>query len=89
MTLPTISKLLNEREVEYGKAWKLTGLMMVPARSLYHNLLSDYPAYAYPWVAILCKLCRALVSPTKVDHWRDIAGYAQLVIYDLTKEKEQ
>jgi hypothetical protein len=40
----------------------------------------------YYWVMILAKLGRALASPTKEDHWRDVIGYAQLaigVLHDL------
>jgi len=39
--------------------------------------------FGYNWIQMLGKLCRILFSPNKIDHWRDIAGYAELVVREM------
>jgi hypothetical protein len=37
---------------------------------------------------IACKIARILSGdPDEIEHWRDIAGYAQLVVRELEAEK--
>jgi hypothetical protein len=76
-----IQTLLARRGEEYGMAWKITGEMAK------HVNLHEVTAagYLYPWITMLCKLVRATVSPRNPDHWRDIAGYATLVLNDLAE----
>ena len=79
----SIEKLLNERQKTHGEAWHLTGRVL---GMLYLNLvviMTQFPEYAFAWIMILNKLVRALQAPDEIDHWRDIAGYAQLVVNNL------
>ena len=48
----------------------------------------DGIAYGYIW-DIVNKLSRIAVTPTHVDSWRDIAGYATLVRDQLIKESPE
>jgi len=43
--------------------------------------------YFFNWMMILNKLIRALYTPNDPDHWKDIAGYATLVMNDIVKEE--
>lgn len=74
--------LLQQRGAEYSDAWILTTeVVEVITRThpnLIKSLVNDGP-YLLSWITILCKLIRAVTTPTKADHWRDIAGYATLV----------
>lgn len=80
--------LVEERQEGYGEAWQLVGESLHPAlaRGLY-VLTQDLPEAFFPWVMILAKLIRALKSPANADHWKDIAGYATLVVKYL-EERE-
>lgn len=85
-----IDGLLAERGREYGDAWLLTGevvsfLMEKRGATTLAGLIFE-TSYLYPWITALCKLIRILQSPTKVDHWRDIAGYATLVAEHLERD---
>ena len=80
-----VGSLLADRNKEYADAWKLEGTVLtnmtiLPQLSL---LASVFPEAWFPWVIILNKLLRALGSPRNVDHWRDMAGYATLVVNHL------
>ena len=80
--------IVDEREKEYSGAWKLHGLVTAPIAANVIELLLKHPTYFFPWTMILNKLIRALVSPTKEDHWVDIQGYAELVLRDLRSKKK-
>jgi len=43
--------------------------------------------YSFAWEMILNKLIRAMASPEKEDHWKDVQGYAQLVLESLAQTK--
>ncbi len=73
-----IEVLLEERGQEYGPAWLLTADAM-SAMAFRKSPLAATP-FVFIWVIILNKLARALKSPSNMDHWRDIAGYAELAI---------
>jgi hypothetical protein len=85
-----IDGLLAERGREYGDAWLLTGEIVAfisekrDGQALL-GLIFD-TQYLYPWITILCKIIRILQSPAKVDHWKDIAGYATLVAEHLERD---
>lgn len=78
-----IHELLQERGTVYGEAWKLTGLVMGLLEREFDAFLHLRPEYAYNWVAILCKLIRALQTPGDPDHWKDIIGYATLILHNI------
>jgi hypothetical protein len=81
-----IDGLVQERGEQYGEAWKVTG-KAVEFFSQYTKRL-EATLYWFPWLMILNKLVRILFSPNVVDHWKDIQGYAQLVIDDLPTPRD-
>ena len=80
-----IRKLVEERDEEYAQAWKTSGIISQPVNEALRRLHDFYPEMHFPWVIILNKLVRILATPTNPDHWRDIAGYAQLVLDHLSE----
>ncbi len=82
-----IKELLQQRKVEYGPSWWITGTLLTPIRKELEELLHVFPEAWFPWIIIWNKLTRALASPKNPDHWRDIAGYATLVLQFLEKEE--
>jgi len=92
----SIDNTLNERGARYGTftdhaelSQNLKGLI------LQHYFLThgkeqapQLPAYMVEAVSMIChKLARiANGDPTYDDSWRDIAGYAQLVVEELTEK---
>lgn len=83
-----VSEVIDERGRQYGQAWAMSGLALVPMKDQIAYLLSAYPRYFFCWIMIHNKLLRLLKDPAHLDSWVDIAGYAQLVIYDLQNVKE-
>lgn len=81
--MDTSDQIMVDRNNEYGNAWLLTGLVMDFVRNNTNNpaQLDDLwrSGYGYVWTIILCKLMRAVTSPTNIDHWADIEVYAKLV----------
>ena len=68
--------LLAVRNKEYGEAHFLTSSAMLHLRVFERPI--GVSMLFFHWVIILNKLIRAIASPYKVDHWADIAGYAEL-----------
>jgi hypothetical protein len=90
-----VRDLLEVREKDYGDSWKLTGriiALMIPYRDQFITYPDNHPEsfgkYWHPVLMIVVKLCRALVSPQNLDHWKDIQGYAQLVIDDFMVDEQ-
>lgn len=78
-----IQELLKQRGGEYGTAWSDTNAMIRALGSTaVLDRLVDHDAI-YAWISILNKLNRALYSPQNPDHWRDIIGYATLMLNHL------
>jgi hypothetical protein len=84
-----IDDTLKERGEKYGDSW------LTPSLALEAIIQGD-PQRLMPliksghfanWFIILGKLCRAMNSPELLDHWVDIAGYAELSVKAL-KDKE-
>lgn len=81
-------EILKEREKTHGQfevvstvAQSLKGMR----RALGHSTMTNVQNEAFDMIA--SKLGRILSgNPHEVDHWRDIAGYAQLVVNTLEKE---
>lgn len=76
--------LLKERASTYGPTWMLTSKVLKllyhePGTMILSDLMDDGVVF-HNWFMILGKLMRLLKSPRHIDSWRDIAGYAQLVI---------
>lgn len=94
MTPQDTQQLLDKRGSSYGDAWKLTGALLGIVASWPGSL--DTPpfkhlmqlGYGYNWIEMLGKLCRMLFSPNDVDHWKDIAGYAELVVREMEGSTE-
>lgn len=80
--------LLKERGAEYGEAWLITGTVVKQLQEMGVLDRVIRSELFYNWITILCKLVRLLRSPRHLDSWRDIAGYAQLVVNHIeTQEK--
>jgi hypothetical protein len=75
----TVEHLLTARANEYGKSWWIHGLVTAILAEELHIFNLEFPEAFWSWQAILDKLIRALFSPRKIDHWKDIEGYAHLV----------
>ena len=82
-----IRELVESRDTQYAEAWRKTGLMSHMVASEIATMHHVFPEAWYNWVIILNKLARILGDPKHIDSWRDIAGYATLVVDYLEKEK--
>lgn len=78
-----IHSLLVRRSKEYGQAWLVAGQLIwyLRVKGLLQQL--DETPYMHNFVLILSKLARILKSPSNIDHWKDIAGYATLIVEHL------
>ena len=83
-----VRALLKERDTQYAEAWRKTGVLMKLVRKEVDWLLDVFPEGYYNWVIILNKLLRILGDARHIDSWKDIAGYATLVVEYLENEKE-
>ena len=83
----SIENFVKARNTQYQDAWSKTGLMAKPVVQELMCLLLEFPEAWYPWVIILNKLARILGDPKHLDSWRDIAGYATLVVNYLEKKE--
>jgi hypothetical protein len=81
-----ITTLLNARKNEYGQAWLDSGRVIGLLSEDFVAFVEAQPYYVHNWVLILSKLIRILHSPNNPDHWRDIAGYATLVLNHITED---
>lgn len=69
-----MSDLLKERGREYGDAWlRASGVM-----NEVQGLPITKSQYFHNWFMIFSKLFRIAWSPSHLDSWADIAGYATL-----------
>lgn len=76
-------QLIEERQITHGDTWKLMGSVIDALLPQIIDMIQKHPKYVWSWLMIASKLVRALFSPTSLEHWNDIQGYAQLVINDL------
>ena len=81
-------ELLDEREAQYGQAWETTGVILGGLRVDLYKMIHSSSWLSFNWIMILNKLTRALKTPNDKDHWRDIIGYAQLVLNRLEEEED-
>jgi predicted acylesterase/phospholipase RssA len=84
----TTEQLLQERE-RYLEAWRKTGVMSHSLTAEIAHLHFVFPEGWFNWGIILNKLVRILGDPKHLDSWRDIAGYATLVVEYLEKEEHE
>jgi hypothetical protein len=82
----TVSQVLDERNADYGDSWLTpnAALLALCGGDLSRISTLVETGHFANWFIILGKLARALNSPTKIDHWVDIAGYAQLSVESLS-----
>lgn len=86
----SVRDLIDSRNKTYGEAWRVTGEVMsemaLSSHAVFDNVLHSTPFF-YNWVIIQNKLHRVLADPSNIDTWKDIAGYAQLVVDYIEGEK--
>jgi hypothetical protein len=80
-----MSDLLNEREQTHGRFEEVAYTARTIRYAMTRDGLSAVQEEALNMIA--SKLARiACGNPDEPDHWRDIAGYAELVVRDLRRE---
>lgn len=75
-----VDKLIRSRDPVYGEAWIVGGRVIGFLGEQFIAFVRKAPEYTYAWVVILSKMLRILQSPHHLDSWKDIAGYAMLVV---------
>jgi hypothetical protein len=83
-----VIQTITERDAAYNEAWAKTGIVLAPVAKELLALLINRPQMFLPFVTIVCKLMRVLGSPDNIDHWVDIAGYAELVVRDMKSKSK-
>lgn len=83
------AKIMNERDTQYGPAWLRTSQVVRFLTTSTPGTLNALveAELLYGWIIILCKLIRAMRSPTDTDHWLDIENYAKLTRTELENRK--
>lgn len=81
-------QLLADRRREYGEAWLLTGEVVDYLQKNADHTRLFASGFYYAWITILCKLIRVIRTPNHLDSWRDIIGYATLVVNHIEKHGE-
>lgn len=85
-----IQALLTKRGETYAEAWLTAGrvleVMLLNDKTSFHRIAAS--GFLHNFVLIVSKLCRALATPRNIDHWRDIAGYATLIVQHLEQEEQ-
>lgn len=81
----SIRELLNDRGSSYGQTWFEAGKVIQLLQEPFANFVREAGWMSHNWVLILSKLIRILYTPYKEDHWRDLIGYATLILDHLTK----
>ena len=84
-----LKKILKERGKTYGSFETFADTSQELKNNFYLNLCSDIePHHAEAIDMILHKIARiANGNPNFIENWRDIAGYAQLVV-DILETKD-
>lgn len=90
--MSAVEELLSQKQSEYKDAWKLSGEIFEhpELKAKFVAFLSGpWCVYVFNWIIIMNKLFRILATPNHLDSWKDIAGYAQLVVNDLESERSK
>lgn len=78
--------LLNEREKTHGRFEEVAYTARTIRYAMTRDGMSAVQEEALGMIA--SKLARiACGNPQEIDHWRDIAGYAELVVRDLRRQE--
>jgi hypothetical protein len=81
----SITELLKDRGSSYGQTWIEAGKVLQLLHVPFTNFVGEAGWMAHNWVLILSKLIRILYTPYNEDHWRDLIGYATLILDHLTR----
>ena len=81
---PEQSNLSAMRQAQYGESWVWLGMVIQILKPFLTLLINS--GFFHPWYQIMTKLIRLLVSPNHLDSWRDIIGYAELVVTEMEAE---
>jgi len=90
--MTTTDQVLEQRGTVYGDFYdgvSLEAVILENIKGRYRNAHGKEidPIYVIYLSKIAMKLSRLAVSPTHIDSWTDIAGYARLVELQLIKEQ--
>lgn len=90
--MTTTDQVLEQRGTVYGDFYdgvSLEAVILENIKDRYRNAHGKEidPIYVIYLSKIAMKLSRLAVSPTHIDSWTDIAGYARLVELQLIKEQ--
>jgi hypothetical protein len=91
--MKTTDQVLEQRGEVYGDFFEGVSLEAVILESIKDRYRKTHdkemdPVHVIYLSKIAMKLSRIAVSPTHLDSWTDIAGYARLVELQLAKETE-
>ena len=89
--MKTTDQLLEQRGEVYGNFFEGISLEadileLIKNRYAKHHNQEMSPVYVIYLSKIAMKLSRLSISPTHIDSWTDIAGYARLVELQLSQE---
>lgn len=90
--MPDVRTILNERRAQHGSLVNHARVCQAMKRAMRDSLGWDLLADDMKEAAdmIVHKLARTLSgNPAHIDHWADIAGYAQLVADRLEQEQSR
>ena len=92
--LLSTEETLKQRGNRYGEYHKVSNVSQELKAILYQGAVgsgkadSDIPDYVWESMDMICNKLSRVVNgdPLYDDNWRDIAGYAQLVVDELNKD---
>lgn len=88
ITYKSILEVLKERGATHGDFVVQSGVAQ-RLKEIVHEYTSEalHPIHMEALEMICVKMARILCgNVNEIDHWRDIAGYAQLVVRELEKK---
>ncbi len=79
------NQILNKRETTHGDYVMVSTLAQKLKANIRHHVLSELSEDQRESLDMICSKIGRICSgnPNEVDHWRDIAGYAELVVARL------
>ncbi len=85
------NQILNKRETTHGDYVTVSTLAQKLKANIRHHVLSELTKDQRESLDMICSKIGRICSgnPNEVDHWRDIAGYAELVVSRLEKGKSK
>ncbi len=83
------NNLLNKREMTHGDYLANATLSQKLKANIRHHVLTELPKDQRESLDLICtkigRICTG--NPNEVDHWKDIAGYAELVVSRLERRR--